>query len=289
MAEDFAIIKASGAAVLFDVGRIRSSVLRAGATPAQAEEVVHEVGKAAHAGMATRDVAVLVKDALTRRNIGAAWRYGLRAALLRLGPAGFQFEKYVAALWAAQGYATELPEEFEGGCVRHEVDVVARKGGRAFALEVKFRNRAGDIVNLKDVMAAYARYVDLLDGAALRRCPHFDEFWIVTNGGFSERGERFGRCKGLRLIGWNYPEGRGLARIIDHLGFYPLTIVPDLTKREFEAFTQADSVLCKDLLGSEAVELAHRTGLPQSRVEELIDIAAQLAASPAYATQPISV
>lgn len=286
--EEISIVKASGERVPFDPERIRGSVMRAGATKVQADEVVCEVTRAVRSGMPTRDIYQLVEAALKRRNTCAACRYGLRDALLRLGPAGFQFEKYIAALWAAQGYETELPEELEGGCVRHEVDVLARKDGKTFGVEAKFRNRVGDIVNLKDVMASYARFLDLLDGAALHRCPHLDEFWLTTNSAFSDRAEHFGRCKGLRLIGWNYPAGRGLASMIDRLAFYPLTIMKDLTKREFEAFSRADILLCKDLVREEATSLAHRTGLAQSRVEELLALAAELTNTSEHLHQPIS-
>lgn len=196
----------------------------------------------------------------------------LREALFALGPEGFYFEQYLAGLLTAEGYETALPDEYQGSCVKHEVDIAATKGGKIFAIEAKFRNTQNDVVHLKDVMASYARYLDLLDGAALNLCPRFAEFWIVTNSMFSERAAQFGRCKGMKLIGWEFPDrANGLAAMIDRLGRYPITILRGLTKTELTVLAKADIMTCHDLSRHEPAATAHRTGLSQGRVEELIE------------------
>lgn len=198
----------------------------------------------------------------------------LRDALFALGPEGFLFERYLAGLLAALGYETELPDEYQGSCVKHEVDIAATKDGKMFAIEAKFRNSQNDTVHLKDVMASYARYLDLLDGAALNLCPRFAEFWIVTNNAFSERAAQFGRCKGMKLIGWEFPDrANGLMAMIDRLERYPVTLLRGLTKTELFVFAKAGIMTCHDLSLREPSETAHRTGLSQSRVEELVEAA----------------
>ena len=84
-----------------------------------------------------------MQELLAARSPSLACRYGLRDALGKLGPAGFLFEQYLAALLARTGYTTELPDEFHGACVQHEVDVVAHKQGKTYAIEAKFRNAMG--------------------------------------------------------------------------------------------------------------------------------------------------
>lgn len=265
------IIKSNGARVAFDVERVRASVRRAGASSADVEAVVDEVRKTMTAGMTTKDVYAAVQRALTRRAPSVACRYGLRDALLKLGPEGFYFEQYLAALLAHQGYRTELPDEYQGSCVQHEVDVVAEKDGRQYAIEAKFRNTTKDTVHLKDVMASYARYLDLLDGAALQLCPRFAQFWIVTNSTFSPRAATFGRCKGMPLIGWHHPTREtGLASMIDRSGRYPVTVLA-ISRAELDSFAKAQMLLCDDLTRHEPVDIAHRVGITQSRAEELIE------------------
>lgn len=243
---------------------------------AEIEDVLRDVRTNIRSGVSTRDVATEVDRAIFQRNRAVAMKYGLKQALQRLGPAGYQFEKYLAALLQATGYITELPEEYQGGCVRQEVDVVAVKGAQASAIEAKLRQESSDVIDLKIVLTAYARFLDLLDGAALHRCPKFDRFWVMTNGHFSEPAMMYAKCKGMPLTGWNYPDGQGLNAIIDRTGLYPLTIVRELSMKELHAFSQADIMLCQQLTNDEAESVARRTELPQSRIEELMELAGQL-------------
>ncbi len=270
------IVKSSGDRVPFDEEKIRASIFRAGGKADDVAAVLKFVRPRVKDGASTREIYALVERALRATNRCVACRYTLRDALLRLGPAGFLFEKYTAALLRTQGYETELPEELQGACVRHEVDVLATKGERAYAIECKFRNSFTDHVRLKDVMASYARHLDLLDGAALQLCPRFDEFWILTNGLFSDRALRYGTCKGMRLIGWKYPDGKGLASMIDGTKLYPVTVLAGLTDDELHACANAGFILCQDMTRHETEDIVRRTGLPQSRVEELIELAAEV-------------
>lgn len=270
------ITKANGNRVPFSEDKIRQSIARAGGTADDIAAVLRFVVPKIKEGMTTRAIYALVEDALKGKNRCVACRYTLRDALMRLGPAGFHFEKYIAAILSAQGYEAELPEELQGACVRHEIDVVAHQGKKAFAIECKFRNDFGDHVRLKDVLASYARHLDLLDGAALQLCPHFNEFWIVTNGLFSDRSMRYAQCKGLRLMGWKYPDGKGLASMIDGTKLYPITVLAGLTNGELNAFANAGVILCQDLTNHESADLVRRTGLAHSRIEELVDLAAEV-------------
>lgn len=260
----------------FDVARIRESVRRAGASQSDVDVVVRDVTSALRPGMTTREVYALVHRSLVARAPSVACRYSLRDALLALGPAGFYFEQYLAALLAKTGYETERPDEYQGSCVKHEVDIAAKKDGKLYAIEAKFRNTVGDIVSLKDVMASYARYLDLLDGAALQRCPRFNQFWIITNSKFSQRAATFGTCKGMPLIGWHFPTAEtGLASMIDSHGLYPVTVL-GITKEELFACAKAEMLLCSDLTTHEAVDVAHRLGIAQSRAEELVELAGEV-------------
>lgn len=272
--EGVVLIKSNGDHVPFDAERIAESVRRAGGASVDVAAIVAEVQKMVRTGMTTKEVYATVHHAIARRSPFVACRYGLRDALRRLGPAGFYFEKYLAALLARTGYRTEMPDEFQGACVRHEIDVVAHQGDKTYAIEAKFRNGLGDHVDLKDTLACYARYLDLLDGAAVQLCPRFDAFWIVTNGKFSDRAMQYAKCKGMPLIGWSYPDrASSLAGMIDRSGLYPITVL-GISASELAACAHAGMLLCDDLTKHESVDIAHRVGISQSRAEELIELAA---------------
>lgn len=271
------IIKASGEQVKFDAERIRRTMRRVGAASDVVEVVVRDVRAAVRPGMSTREILSLAQRTLAKYDRATAAKYDLKGALYRLGPAGFHFERYLAALLRAQGFETELPDVYQGGCVKQEVDVTARKQGKQFAIEAKLRQATADMVDLKVVMTQYARFLDLLDGAALHRCPKFDAAWVITNGQFSETAKHYAMCKGVLTTGWNHPEGQGLNTLIDRTGLYPLTIIPGFTAAELEAFSRADVMLCKELAQEEPEHLARRTGLSLSRIGELAEQAGEIA------------
>lgn len=274
--EECLVRKSTGECVPFDPEHIKRTLRRAGASLADIEDVLRDVRARIRNGMTTRDVASEVDRSLWQRNRRVAMTYGLKHALYRLGPAGFVFEKYLCALLGATGYSTELPEEYQGGCVKQEVDIAARQKGLAFAIEAKLRQQSSDVVDLKITLTTYARFLDLLDGAALHQCPKFDAPWVMTNGNFSDRAAKYAMCKGMKLTGWNYPEGEGLNTIIDRTGLYPLTIIRELTARELAEFAAVDILLCQQLTGEESQDIARRTGLPLSRIAELASLASEI-------------
>jgi len=273
------IQKSSGEFVEFSLEKLRESVIRAGASGSAALRVANEVSRHIVEGMTTKRLHELVKAELSRDNICVACRYSLREGLERLGPSGFQFEAYVAALLAATGYQTKLPDEYMGACVMHEVDVEAQRAGRRAAIEAKFRNDHRDHVRLKDILVAYARFLDLCDGAAQGKCPKFDEVWVVTNGQFSDRAMTYAGCKEMKLVGWNYPKGAGLERMIDRAALYPVTVIHGLSTPELDGLALASLMLCQDVARQEPEDLAERIEVSLVRAETLVRLASEIGES----------
>jgi len=264
------IVKSSGDRVAFNPDKIRQTLRRAGAKPDLIEQVLADVIKRISDGMTTKQVFNVVRKELRRSNRAIASRYNLRSALLKLGPAGFKFEKYVASILAAYQYQTELPEkELSGLCVDHEVDVIARKNDRIVMIEAKFRNRFGDSVNLKDTMATWSSYQDLVEGSKTGKCPAFNELWIVTNGRFSERALQFGACRGIHLVGWSAGE-YSLARMVDHATLYPITILDDLHQWEMDGFAENNLMLCREIADTDPDKIARRTKIDEDRAGKIV-------------------
>ncbi|MCR4311979.1 MAG: ATP cone domain-containing protein, partial [Candidatus Uhrbacteria bacterium] len=267
------IRKASGELAEFSLEKLRDSVVRAGATGEAALRVANTVLRHVVDGMSTKRLHELVKAELARDNVCVACRYSLRDGLARLGPSGFHFEEYLAALLGANGYTTTLPEEYQGACVLHEVDVDATYGRRRCAIEAKFRNDYRDYVRLRDVLVAYARFLDLVDGASRGTCPTFTEVWVATNGKFSDRAMTYAACKDMKLVGWNYPKGEGLESMVSRSGLYPVTVMSNLTEAEIEHLAAAKLMLCQDVATQDAEQLAERLDVSLSRAEELVRLA----------------
>lgn len=274
------IIKVGGRDVEYDPSKVRGSILRTGASEQIADKILSEIEPSLYDGMTTKELYGLVHERLKNQNVCYACRYNLREGILRLGPAGFKFEKYVASILNAYNWHAKVPEEdLQGSCVAHEVDVIAEKDGRRVVIEAKFRNRYQDYVNLKDTMATWSRFLDLVDGAAVGRCPHFDEVWIVTNARFSDRARQFGVCKGIHMIGWDFPAEKPFNKMVDHLALYPVTVIDGLQKSELEAFAEQGLMLCIEIAQKDEEEIARRTGISETRAQEIVNLCSAVVAS----------
>lgn len=266
------ILKWNGERVDYDPSKIRRSLKRAGAKPDVIDHVLKKVRKHLKTNMTTKEVYTFVKLALKEENAHIAHRYDLRSALGKLGPAGFKFEKYVASILTSYNYETEIPpKEFKGKCIYHEVDVVARRGAKTIMIEAKYRNDVRDYVKLKDTMATWARYEDLVDGNQMgTKTPRFDEVWIVSNGNISRRSRKWGVCKGMRIIGWHYPGKNSLAQMVDKSALYPITALDNVSRRELDAFADHNLMLCLEIADSDPEKLAYDLGLGEKRASNIV-------------------
>lgn len=264
------IVKSNGSIVEFNANKIRETLLRIGAKPWFVEQVLKNVLARIQDGMSTAKVFTIVQKELRKENRSLAHRYNLRQSLLKLGPAGFKFEQYIAAILEAYGYkATLPPDELRGLCVKHEVDVIAERGDKRFMIEAKFRNKFDDVVTLKDTLATWARFIDLNDGAKAGLGSRFDEAWIVTNGRFSERSLQFGSCKGMRLTGWSGSE-QSFAKLVDHAALYPITILEDIKDWELDTLAQNKMLLCRQIANETPEDMAQKTKIPEERARKII-------------------
>ena len=268
------IIKGNGTRVEYDEERVRANIRRTGASSEIAQKVLDDIRSKVFEGMHTSALHELVKKSLQQHSVCHACRYNLRDALLRLGPAGFNFEFFIAELLGAHGYDARVPTaELRGACVEHEVDVVAHKENRSVFIEAKFRNVKDDVVNLKDVMATWARFLDLVDGAGLGYTEHLDECMIMTNARFTDVASRFGTCKGMRLVSWDYPKGFTLASLIDQTALYPVTVIDDFSPEEIGKMAEAGILLCKNLEALEPDELSSKIQVSIARAQSMVHAA----------------
>lgn len=263
------IVKSTGECEAFDPAKIARTARRAGAKPELADQIAAEVSRRATDGIASNQIFEMILEILDRESPALAARYGLGQALFRLGPTGFDFEKYIAELLRAYGYETELPPILQGACVTHEVDVIARKDNHAAMIECKFRKERGIYIGIKDVMATWTRFLDLLDSSAMGKAPHLDECWLVTNTKFSEQAMQFGRCKNMTLLGWNFPKDRSLSKMIDDKTLYPITVLRALDTHTEQALVKANIMLLKQLVETDSKTLAVQTNLPEELLGRL--------------------
>ncbi len=210
------IVKANGKHEAFDEEKLKSSLLRAGASEDQVGEVLQHVHEKLHDGMSTHDIYAHAFSILHNLHKPIAQRYSVRRALMNLGPSGFLFEDLVANILKDKGFEALTRQTVLGGCVPHEVDVVAWNPSKLIMVEAKFHNELGTKSDLKVALYVKARVDDLKDnmfnyGGKERKV---DEGWLVTNTKFSSTAIHYGVCQNLVMIGWNYPEKGNLQDLI---------------------------------------------------------------------------
>lgn len=215
--KQFNIVKANGIHESFDPTKLRSSLLRAGAGEDAISTVMAHIMGDLHDGMTTRDIYDRAFKYLSEYKKPVAVRYSLRRALMDLGPTGFPFEDLMSELLKAKGFETKTRQTVLGGCVPHEVDVVAWNEAKLIMVEAKFHNEQGTKSDLKTALYVKARMDDLKQsvfdyGGNDRK---LSEGWLVTNTKFSSTAIHYGVCQNLTMIGWNYPEKGNLQDMIE--------------------------------------------------------------------------
>lgn len=210
------VTKASGQLEPLSLDKVRSSLTRAGAEPAAIDKILLELRPKLYDKIPTREIYSQVFKLFRRYQPERSFHYGLKPALMHLGPTGYRFEQFIAALFTAMGYQTRIQQIIEGECVSHEVDVAAVKDGKTILAECKFHNRAGTKTEIKDALYTQARFADI----EARHPGSFQQMWLVTNTKLTGQAVAYGRCKNMGLLAWQYPENQGIEKLIDRFNLY---------------------------------------------------------------------
>ncbi len=247
--DEITIVKASGKHEAFDPEKLRFSLLHSGASHEAAEDVLAHILPELHGGMTTGEIYRHAFENLARISKPVARSYSLRRAVMDLGPSGFPFEDFVAEILRAKGFQCVTRQTVFGGCVPHEVDVVAYNDKKLIMVEAKFHNELGTKSDLKVVLYIKARFDDLQDnvfsyGGENRKVT---DSWLITNTKFSSTAIHYGVCKNMTLIGWNYPEKGNLQDMIEEEGLHPITCLNTLSAGEKKALLIGGLVLCSNI------------------------------------------
>ena len=265
--KNITITKASGVQDKFSSEKLRASLKKSGADDNTVENILFEIESILYDGISTKKIYQAAFNMLKKGLKSNAGRYNLKRAIMALGPSGFPFEKYIAAIFEWQGYKVQTQLFLEGACVRHEIDVLAENEDHFLLTECKFHNSLGIVSNVKIPLYVHSRYRDVQNnwqktsGKPLKCC-------VVTNTKFSADAVKYAVCAGLRLLSWDYPPKESLRNLIDESGLYPITCLTSLTNKEKETILVEGIVLCKELLKREA--LLHDLRISLTRIPNIL-------------------
>ena len=225
---------------------MEKSLARSGASKPLIKKIVEKVISELYEGISTKEIYNRAFSLLHQKKPVFASRYKLKKAIYELGPTGFPFEKFIAALMAFSGYEIKNNVTIKGVCVSHEVDVVAQKNPKKLLMECKFHSEKGRNCDVKVPLYIHSRFEDITSTAEFDT--NRDQGWVVTNTRFTKDALAYGQCIGLHMLSWDHPRGDGLKDRIDRLGLYPITVSSLLSKREKQFLLSRDIVLCRQLL-----------------------------------------
>jgi len=259
------VIKATGKRAKFNPKKIEGTLYRIGAPEDAVKAVIEQISNEVYDGITTKKVYRRVLQLLDQYHPRASACYSLREAIMRLGPAGFPFETYLARVLNEHGYKTKLRTKLKGKCVTHEIDIIIEKDGVRAFIEAKFRNAPGMYIDLKETMYTYARFLDLNNG----KNP-FDEVWMGCNTKASQPAKNYAECMGIKILCWHHPPGKGLESLVESKNLYPVTALRNIDKKSVDAFSKAGYMLMKDLIEEDYSKLQKKTMLPKKKLNMLI-------------------
>lgn len=244
------IVKASGEVAQFSLAKLKKSLKRTGADDTLVSEIIEIVQGELYERITTKEIYNRAFALLKKKKNVFASKYKLKKAIYELGPTGYPFEYFIAAVLKYSGYKVKVGEILQGECVQHEVDVLAHKNNETTVVECKFHSEQGFVCNVKVPLYIHSRYNDVRNywNTFNKHKTTLTQGWVVTNTRFTEDATQYGNCAGLYLLSWDYPKENSLKDIIDRLGLYPITVSTLLTKREKQFLLNRDVVLCRELI-----------------------------------------
>lgn len=268
--------KFSGELVDFDMEKLKNSLRRTKAGEELIQNIVTTVKSKLYNGISTKEIYQMAFKMLNKsKSRTNASRYKLKKAIMELGPSGFPFEKFIAAIIKAEGYETKVGVIVQGHCVSHEVDVVVENEHKHIMVECKYHNKQGRVNDIKIPLYIKSRFLDIEKQHKKEEGDHFvHEQWIYTNTRFSSEAIKYGECAGLKLVSWDYPHNNSVADQINKHGLYPITTLTTISKKDIQKLLEKGYVLCKDICSNPNVLV--EVGIDRAKHKKIMQNAKEL-------------
>ena len=267
--KNIAVTKASGNIESFSVVKLKNSLARAKATTGEIDAVIETLLPTLYQGISTQKIYSEAFRLLKQHSKHHAARYYLKRGIMELGPSGFPFEIFISELFKHKGYSVQVGKILQGQCITHQVDLIAEKENEIHLMECKYKNQAGIAVDVKTPLYIHSRFEDVLANKLLSYKQRTFTGWVITNSKFTSDAIAYGSCKGMRLLGWDYPLDNSLKDWIERSGLYPLTCLTSLKRSEMEWLLAKGYVLVKDVYHNQ--QLLLKAGVKELRIKAVME------------------
>ncbi|HOA29244.1 MAG: restriction endonuclease [Candidatus Cloacimonetes bacterium] len=265
------IKKASGQTEAFDITKLQTSLLNAGADEAAISHIAADITNWVYPGASTAKIYSRAFKILKRLKSSGASLYKLKKAISEIGPSGYPFEHFIGEIYKRRGFDVEVGIVIEGASVGHEMDVVASQGKIQILGECKYSVNQGFSVGIQVPLYVHSRVNDIIE--KWEQEPQHKgknyQTWIFTNGRFSADSIRYSKHTGIHLMGWDYPYDASLKLIIQREKLYPITILTNLTNDDKKHILSRGIVTCVQL--QENPGILDRMDIPSRRKRYLYE------------------
>lgn len=246
------VLKSNGVLELFDEQKLIHSLQKSGASDEAIHSTVSIVKSKLKPGISTGELYALAYKTLNnqKKNNPSAIRYALKKSVMSLGPTGFPFERFIARIFQELGYTCEIGIMVQGKCIEHEIDIFAYNETEAICIEAKFHNEPHLKSDTKVALYVKARFDDLLGQTIHINQKGYvvNKGILITNTTFTDTAHNYVQCVGtFELLSWTKPKNKNLLHFIEDLNLYPVTVVPELNKKEIEFLIAQNILTCFDL------------------------------------------
>lgn len=267
----FRVKKASGDREAYSSRKFHDSLVQAGISESEANKIEHSIEGNIKDGTSTDQIFKRASNSIYDVDPAAAARYRLKKGIMQLGPAGFLFEKYFAAVISEHGYTVQSVGEYiQGKCVEHEIDIDAHKNDIHYFVEMKYHNGGGVKSDIQHVMYLYARLLDLAEARQEQEKYLFEHrAWLVTNTKFTSKAREYAECKKIQMTGWGYPKKGNLKDMIESKNLYPVTVIPSLTREAREQLARNGVMFVRELANMSSGDLQKRFHINKKIAEKI--------------------
>lgn len=261
------VIKSNGEREPFSINKVYNSALKAGASFSLAKEISLEIENEVYNGIKTLEIFKKVKNKLKEKDVQLSMKFSLKEGIKRLGPDGFLFEDFIKKILS--NYCMMIKEEnmISGKCGQYEIDFLAENNDWFFVGECKYRNSRDSKIDINTPLKSFAILEDIKESGTFSQKKL--RSFVVTNTKFTIDAIKYSNCKGVKLLGWKYPEKRGLEKLIEEKKLYPVTILPALTKHIFTIFQKEGILLAKEVLDIDIDKLSKSASISRASLVKI--------------------
>ena len=254
----------------FSAEKIYKSCIRSGAKEKIAHEITEEVKNQIYPKITTAEISKLVKTLLAKKSKKSSIKFSLKDAMRKLGPSGFDFEKYIASIFSKNNFNVKINQIVPGFCIpSYEIDFLAKKGNLKYIGECKYHSYPGKRVDLKVALYNNARFLDIYKNHNSKEIKI--KSILVTNTKFTQKAIQYSKCSNVDLLGWRYPRNNGLEKLIEESNLYPVTILPSFKSTFKNILAEEKIMLVKDLLERSPKQISEKTKISIREIDRLIE------------------